>query len=173
MQNPQGHAKPRIRSFFPRERTPLSKKSVASNAKPTIGRADASAVHVGRHFSRKTNLLRLPLRPGHCEIWVCFFFLCGFFWALLRHCGKEGFRPGRPQTRRQGRQNPEGPEAREFACHPRSHRRDPRQPGAQLDSAVAKAQGGSQSGQMRRCAPPGGGIFANCARRKRHVPTPS
>ena len=28
--------------------------------------------------------------PGHHEIWGCFFFFCGFFWAFLRRCGKRG-----------------------------------------------------------------------------------
>ena len=96
-----------------------------------------------------------PIWPGHCEIWGCFFFFCGFFWAFLCRCGKGGSGQADPKTDDKAVKTPKANklEALLATLDPedplredlqpqldqlRNDLRDPRQPGARLDSAVAK-----------------------------------
>ena len=123
--------------------------------------------------------------PGHCEIWGCFFFFCGFFWAFLRRCGKRGSRPGRTQDRRESCQNPESRQVRNPSCNAGSQRPSPRRPATPAGPAQKRSQrsttawcpvrfggceeakGGNEGDKMRKGTPPGGRIFAACQRRER------
>ena len=107
-----------------------------------------------------------PHWPGQDECWGSFLLLCGFVWAFLRSRYQSGHRPGRPQKGRQDRLGAEGRQARELLAtlddtdplredlqpqldQLRKDLRDPRQPGARLDSAVAKQK--KAEAKVARC----------------------